>query len=344
MLQLKPYFLAKAGMANALSLTRISSAALASVIVRIFFTVFTGPSSLWESRRWNRLNCRNLGIEAVEGPNEGHQRFLLLRTQAERHNQGIEIRTVEVLAAAVVELDERFERGLRAVVQIRSAQRRVAHGGSLEGAHVARVLRHDVAALIGVLEIFFYDADVVETAVAEVGAPVACRAVSLAVEDLKSLLLQRGQRAVVSTHVAIEARVGGDDGSLEGGDRVGYLLHGHRAFAEHAHEGIDVTRDGVQRVDHHFVRVAHLDRVLDRPFGLLLERGRASVPELQRVVGGIRNRRRPASAHLASDALAGRPGVGPPFGRVVAGGAADGVIARETRIEVELLPEMDLRA
>ena len=122
--------------------------------------------------------------------------LLLELGQAQGDHQRVEVGVLA--AAAVVEIDERLERLFRAVVHIRGAPGRVAHRGRLEGPHVARVFRHGIAALVGVLGVRGRHAEVVETTVAEIGAPVAGGAVSLAVEDLEPLLFQGGQGPMVA--------------------------------------------------------------------------------------------------------------------------------------------------
>ena len=116
---------------------------------------------------------------------------------------------------------------------------------------------------------------------------------------------------MVAPGEAVETRVGRDDRTFEGGDGVGDVVNADRALAEHQIELLLISGDFRYGLDHRLMGIAHLDRILDRALGLILERRRPPIPELERAVGSVGDGGRPAAAELAADPFAGRALVGP---------------------------------
>src|SRR5581483_2350141 len=103
----------------------------------------------------------------------------------------------------------------------------------------------------------------------------------------------------------------------------GDVVHCRLLGAEHLLEPLAVTRDGRDAGGTGVVRVAHLDRVGDRPLGLLLQAPGPAVPELVQAVGPVDDGRCAAPADLPADALGERLPVGEGVFRAVATGAGD---------------------
>jgi hypothetical protein len=83
------------------------------------------------------------------------------------------------------------------------------------------------------------------------------------------------------------------------------------------------------------MRRRHLHRVFNWPLRLFLEASRASVPELQRAIGGIDDGRRVPRTFFASDANRGGVNVGKPRLQRMAGCTRDRVVPGKPRIVVE---------
>ncbi len=90
--------------------------------------------------------------------------------------------------------------------------------------------------------------------------------------------------------------------------------------------------------------IAHLDRVHHRPLSLSFERSRPAVPEHGLAVSGVDDRRSAAVSGLTLDSGGNRTAVGPALGRIVASGATDRVVSRDSRIEIKLTPQFILPA
>jgi adenylosuccinate lyase len=71
-------------------------------------------------------------------------------------------------------------------------------------------------------------------------------------------------------------------------------------------EFFHVFGDVANRPDHGLVRISHLDRICNGSLSLFLKTCRTAVPELERIVGGIGNRRGPPAAALPGDSFARR--------------------------------------
>src|SRR3954453_6990526 len=65
--------------------------------------------------------------------------------------------------------------------------------------------------------------DVVEAVIGQVPAGMAGRAVALCVEELETALGGFADRLLVASDPAVERSGGGNDGALEGGDRLGHV-------------------------------------------------------------------------------------------------------------------------
>ena len=187
-------------------------------------------------------------------------------------------------------------------------------------------------------------ADVVVGVVGEPPALVAVGAAGLAGEQAEAPDLGVGEGRPVARDPAVEARDGGEQGALEGGERLG---HGALARAglvgEGVGEGRGVARVGGEPAGHVAQPLPHLVRVLDREADLRLERGRAPVPEQGPRPGEVEQRRRVARRRPAGHAEAARPRVGEGVRRVVAARAGDPAVARQRRVVEQPPPEPDLR-
>src|SRR6266403_1391041 len=84
---------------------------------------------------------------------------------------------------------------------------------------------------------------------------------------------------------------------------------------------------------------AHLERVSDRQYRLLLQRTDPTVPKLMFVIEGIQNGWGVALTDAAVDADRHGPAVAEGARRIVAGGAGDRAITREPRLEEQLLTQ-----
>jgi hypothetical protein len=80
------------------------------------------------------------------------------------------------------------------------------------------------------------------------------------------------------------------------------------------------------------MRRRHLHRVFNWPLRLFLEASRASVPELQRAIGGIDDGRRVPRTFFASDANRGGVNVGKPRLQRMAGCTRDRVVPGKPRM------------
>ena len=107
---------------------------------------------------------------------------------------------------------------------------------------------------------------------------------------------------VTAVQVTVERGVPAQDGALEAGDGFPDALVGDVTGSEGLFESLYIA--GVLRALflYGLERVGHLNRVLDRPLGLLLETRRSAVPELCREVRRVDYRRRLPSALLAAHA------------------------------------------
>jgi len=85
--------------------------------------------------------------------------------------------------------------------------------------------------------------------------------------------------------------------------------------------------------------VTHFNGILNRSFRLFFEVWRSAIPKLKGAVGRINNRWRPSAAKLPVDSLAGRASILPAHGWIVVSGATNGVVFRQTRVEVELFTQ-----
>ena len=141
--------------------------------------------------RGDWFDVRDFRIEAIQSLNESHERLFLVAAQTQRDHKRIEVGIFS--AASIIEIDQRLECLLRTVVKVWGAAGRIADCGRLESSHVARIFGYGVAPDVGILGILGRNTQVVKSAVTEIRAPMACGAVSLAVEDFEALLLQWGQ-------------------------------------------------------------------------------------------------------------------------------------------------------
>src|SRR5690348_6395233 len=107
------------------------------------------------------------------------------------------------VAAAIVVIDDFFERRETSVVHIRSGARGLAEGGNLEGSLAG--------AWIGERAIAPRNPGAVERFVAEVRPGMAENAARFASEQRQTLFFQLIQRVLVSGGVAVKARISGTD-------------------------------------------------------------------------------------------------------------------------------------
>jgi hypothetical protein len=206
-----------------------------------------------------------------------------------------------------------------------------------------------------VLDVVDADADVVEAVVGEERRGlldhVAGHAATLVDEEVEPALLLLGERLVVTPEVeAVEGRVSGHLGALEGRDRLRHLLHRHLGalLAEHLLERLHVLgvrADDLQ--DRLVVLEPHLHRVDEGVQRLVFEARRAAVPELAREVGRVHHGGRVArpGERLAAllDALRGAERcVGEGLLGVVAGGAGYLAGRAEAFVLEQLVAELDL--
>jgi TolB-like protein/DNA-binding winged helix-turn-helix (wHTH) protein len=239
------------------------------------------------------------------------------------------------------DVDGLGERRRLAVVEIRVGELDVAQCRHLEVEAVRILAGHGAAALgrRGAL-VGLDDAHALERRAAERLAVVAGDAAAVAEQDVAGQLIL-AERVIVAPEPVVEARVGRDQRLLEGSDRLRHAVHGDAGAAEHPGEGVSIAGDRLEHRHRERVRHRHLDLGLDRPAGLLLEVGRAAVPELRhgeaRVQHGGRIHR-PRGPLVADRGL---EVVGAAARQVVAGVARDDPGHRQARLEEQHLAELD---
>ena len=168
-----------------LSIRRLKAAP--RILVNVFFM---SSSLLMELLRGDWFDVRNFRIEAIQSLNESHERLFFVAAQTQRDHKRIEVGIFS--ATSIIKINQRLEGLLRTVVKVWGAAGRVADCGRLESSHVARIFGYGVSPDVGILGILGWNTQVVKSAVTEIGAPMACSAVSFAVEDFETLLLQPG--------------------------------------------------------------------------------------------------------------------------------------------------------
>lgn len=144
--------------------------------------------------------------------------------------------------------------------------------------------------------------------------------------------------------VVVERCRASDDRSLKRRDRAADVVDGHTFVAEDDSKLHFVAGNSSNRLNRFFVRVAHLDRIGDRADGLCFQRGGSAVPKLGAADDAVVADRRIASAHLPFDADAELRVPGEAFVGIMTARARDGVVGRESLVEIELPPQFDLRA
>ena len=128
--------------------------------------------------------------------------------------------------------------------------------------------------------------------------------------------LEAAQRSVFGPSITVRAQL-----------RAGWVHEAMVGGGEHLHEGVVALQLG-----HHLRPLCpHLDRILDRAFGLFLERGRAAVPELRELPAGVEGGGRVDAADLTANALGIAQLIGAALLQVVAAGARDRVVALRGR-------------
>jgi hypothetical protein len=305
---------------------------------------------------------------------EGHDLIDFLLRQRQSLDPAVEMRVD--LAALVVVIHRVPQRAHRAVVHVRLGETDVAQLGCAERADVGRIARDHEApqlahvgrqrqlverllrgilrqraqrALLQLLEILVVrrHADVVEPVVGaqRVGGVdrMARRTARLAVEQLPSGLGIGRDGIDLAGEESVERRVEEDQRGLERRDRVLDVLVAEVA-PERCAEARRVVGQAAQLLHHRIpVRHPHLDRVQDGLTRLVGERRRAAIPEQRLDQRGIHHGGGIAPAHLVADPLGSRAQIGKAARHVMAGRAGHRVIARQPRIEEQLLAETRLR-
>ena len=156
-------------------------------------------------------------------------------------------------------------------------------------------------------------ADVVEAVVGEVSSRYGSSSqLALVLNSDEAALGVVGDRLLVAGDPAVERRLGGDDGALEGGDRLGDVLRGDALAGEGGlSNSVLIAGMALSRSSSIVHRHVHLARRLDRAERLLLERFGAAVPEEDLALGGVDDGGRAAAEPLHQMADAGRLAVRP---------------------------------
>lgn len=154
-------------------------------------------------------------------------------------------------------------------------------------------------------------------------------------------LSRLGQRLRVARFEFVIRRVAGDDRPLVSRNRLRDTVGGD-VGAEDFLELRLVAVDAVQLLDDRIERHVHLNRILNRAESLILQGLHATVPELQRAIRRVDDRRGRAAALLTFDSGGEAVAVGKAFGRIVAARAAHFIVGRQPAIEIKLLAKSNL--
>src|SRR4051812_46892815 len=108
---------------------------------------------------------------------------------------------------------------------------------------------------------------------------MACRAIAGGVEDHEPMLCLVGNGALVAGDPAVERGYSGNDGALEGGDRLSDVAVGDAFARKYRVEACLIAGDRLQAIEQNAHRHVHLCSRGDRAGGLSLERVSPAVPE-----------------------------------------------------------------
>ena len=262
----------------------------------------------------------------------------------------------------------------RAIVHIGPGDPDIAQGLALEGADIGRVFGHQKPAELGIgcLQGEFVDLlriaglqdakrlagelskvllvrgdpDIVKFLVGEQRRHrverVAGAAAPLALKQCPATLGLIADRLRVPSQEAIERRIGGILRPLESRDRRRDIFVSGIAPQERF-ERVRIFLDPSDLRDDIAGRLlAHFNWVENRKLGLILERGRAAIPELRRLKHRVQHGRRIALAMLVLDARGRRAVaamIGKSLGGIVAGLAGDRVIDRKPLVLEQFFAE-----
>src|SRR5581483_7407575 len=140
---------------------------------------------------------------------------------------------------------------------------------------------------------------------------------------------------IVPIFPAVKGRIADDDSALESRDRLFDHLVGDRAGAKSFGELLAIGGISIQLFLDPFQGVGHLNRILHRPFGLLLQTGCAAIPKLHVKVGRVQDRRRITAALFSAYSSRNRAGIGEAVLWRVARGTGDSVVDGEYRIVIK---------
>src|SRR5574337_1854674 len=205
-------------------------------------------------------------------------------------------------------------------MQIGRAGRDIAEGRCLEGSFIRLFLCYLKAAKVRVLLVDTY-AEVVVAFVGEVEAGVTRDTVGLAIEEGQAMLGALRERVLVAGFKLVEGGVAAEEGPLERRDGLGDAFFGY-SRAEDLLELRPVSLHLIHRRDHPFQSMAHLNRILDRAKGLVLQRRGPPIPELLLAEKAIDRHGGVTPTDLSFDSCGGGATVGEPFIRGVTGGAS----------------------
>ncbi len=171
---------------------------------------------------------------------------------------------------------------------------------------------------------------------------VARAAPPLALKQRPATLGRITDRLGVPGQEAIERRIGGILRPLESRDR-GRDIFVREVAPQERFEGVRIFLDPRDLRDDIGGRLlAHFDRIENRKLGLILERGRAAIPELRRLKHRVQHGRRIALSMLVLDARGRRAVaavIGKSLGGIVAGLAGDRVIDRKALVLEQFFAE-----
>src|SRR5712691_9417024 len=117
---------------------------------------------------------------------------------------------------------------------------------------------------------------------------------------------------------------------------------GNNVGAKDLSELLPIPLDGANALDGQVMAHAHLNRVGNRPHGLLFEGGRLSIPALRLTERPVEGRRGAPPALLAAHAGGDRLAVSKAKARTMTTGAGHSAIEGQAGVIIELLPERDL--
>ena len=179
-----------------------------------------------------------------------------------------------------------------------------------------------------------------EKAVAEVVTLVTKVAVGFPLEQLHAFRSFLAQRRRIASYIPVVGRIASENGAFKTREGLGQVLSGHWR-PERSLKGVSVHWKLIQPVYDAGNARSHFEMILQWKQCLVFQRTRSAIPELIRLEGSIDHRRSVPIPLLAIDAAAFYFIVSKRMLRVVTASTAGALVARQTSIEEEPLPQVN---